>query len=365
MSTFALGLDVDGDGYHPAAWRRASHSPAELLTPRRVRTVVAAAENAGFTFALFDDSPVAGAPGPDTQGRIDAVTRAAFVAGSTSAIGLVPVASTTYSEPFHVATQIASLDHASRGRAGWLAARTTDRAAGPAFGVPARTDEQIDADQRDAVTVARALWDSWDDDAVIRDSTTGRYLDRDRIRHVGFVGENLSVTGPSIVPRPPQGQVVVFGRDGELPADAADVVVVSGDSVDRLRAAARNARLAGSGRVVAEVFVALDLDRPGHPTETASQRIDSLDAHTGFVLDPGAFSATGDAATVVGILTELASFLDGAILRPLVLDEEIRVLTRLVLPALLGRRVLRRPLVGATLRDHLGLARPVNLIGAS
>lgn len=365
MSTFTLGLNVDGDGYHPAAWRRAAHPPVDLLGPQRVRTVVAAAENAGFTFALFDDSPVSEAPRPDTRGRIDAVNRAAFVAATTSTIGLVPVVSTTFSEPFHVASQLASLDHASRGRAGWLPDVTTDPSAAPAFGVPARSAAQIDADQRDSVTVARGLWDSWDDDAVIRDSSTGRFLDRDRIRYVDFIGENFSVKGPAIVPRPPQGQVVVFGRTDGLPADVPDVVLVSEETVDRLREAAEAARRSGASRVVAEVFLALDLDRPGHPPETAAERIESLDARTAFVLGPGLFSAVGNPATIVALLEELATFLDGAVLHPLVLDEEIPVLTRRVLPALISRRVLTRPRVGATLRDHFGLDRPANLIGAS
>ncbi|MFZ2176952.1 MAG: nitrilotriacetate monooxygenase, partial [Rhodococcus sp. (in: high G+C Gram-positive bacteria)] len=92
--SLVLGIELDGEGTHPAAWRRAGHTPDQLLTGGTVAARVAAAENAGFAFASFDDSllPPESASGP--VGRIDAVNRAAFVAASTSTIGLVPVVGT-------------------------------------------------------------------------------------------------------------------------------------------------------------------------------------------------------------------------------------------------------------------------------
>src|ERR1700759_469198 len=120
MSIFALGIELDGEGRHPAAWRRANHPPSESLDARTLRKKVHAAENAGFTLATFDDSIL-----PPTSGRrarVDAVNRASFVAATTSTIGLVPVVETTYAEPFHTSSQLATLDYTSRGRAGWIAA---------------------------------------------------------------------------------------------------------------------------------------------------------------------------------------------------------------------------------------------------
>jgi len=118
-----LALEIDGDGAHPAAWRRAAHSPDQLLTPRRSRAVAAVAENAGFTLVTLDDDVLppgpAGAAGVPTA-RIGAVERAAFIAASTSTLGIAPVVSTSYAEPFHVSSQLASLDHISIGRAGWV-----------------------------------------------------------------------------------------------------------------------------------------------------------------------------------------------------------------------------------------------------
>src|SRR5581483_2973424 len=80
-------------------------------------------------------------------------------------------------------------------------------------------------ESRDGVEVARALWDSWDDDAVIRDVATSRYLDRERLHYIDFTGASFAVKGPAIVPRPPQGQVVVFAPAGLLPDDQVDVTL--------------------------------------------------------------------------------------------------------------------------------------------
>ncbi len=103
------------------------------------------------------------------------------------------------------------LDYASRGRGGWIATRITDPAAGRAWGRPLLTEQaDIEREQRDSIAVVRKLWDSWEDDAVIRDYASGRFLDRDKLHYVDFEGESFTVKGPAIVPRPPQGQLGGF-----------------------------------------------------------------------------------------------------------------------------------------------------------
>jgi alkanesulfonate monooxygenase SsuD/methylene tetrahydromethanopterin reductase-like flavin-dependent oxidoreductase (luciferase family) len=108
VSILALGIELDGEGSHPAAWRRAHHPLSETLSGRTLKQKVRAAENAGFTFATFDDSILA--PHGDIRARVDAINRASFVAAATSTIGLVPVVETTYAEPFHTSSQLATLD---------------------------------------------------------------------------------------------------------------------------------------------------------------------------------------------------------------------------------------------------------------
>ncbi|MFC4944521.1 LLM class flavin-dependent oxidoreductase [Pseudonocardia sp. GCM10023141] len=215
MPPFHLALEIDGDGSHPAAWRRAAHAPVALLTAARVRSVATVAENAGFTLVTIGDDLLPPGGGPDPVGRIGAVERAAFVAAATTVLSVAPVVATTYAEPFHLASQLASLDHIAAGRSGWVVASSPAPAAARAWGRPRVSgDAALAAEARDTVRVTRDLWDSWEDNAVVRDVATSRYLDRDCLHYVDFSGDTFAVKGPAIVPRPPQGQVVVLAPDG-------------------------------------------------------------------------------------------------------------------------------------------------------
>ena len=352
MSIFALGVELDGQGSHPAAWRRASHPPSEALNGRTLTHKVRAAENAGFTLATFDDSILPPRRGPARRGpagRVDAVSRAAFVAATTSTIGLVPVVGTTYAEPFHTSSQLATLDYSSRGRGGWSATRVADPAVARAWGRTVLTDQaDLDREQRDSITVVRDLWDSWEDDAVIRDYATGRFLDRDKLHYVDFEGESFTVKGPAIVPRPPQGQLVVLG--GEPDREQVDVVLVTEPD----RAAAVEAARASDGLTFVEVDVTLDT-----PQKSAIDRLGELNRHEQ-VAASGRLQYTGAATDFVELLTELASHTDGVRLFPTVIDEDLPVLARYVLPALFKSGVAHRPVPGSSLRSNLGLGRPAN-----
>jgi alkanesulfonate monooxygenase SsuD/methylene tetrahydromethanopterin reductase-like flavin-dependent oxidoreductase (luciferase family) len=158
------------------------------------------------------------------RGRLDAVLIAARAAPATRHIGFVPTAITTHTEPFHLSKAIATLDYVSGGRAGirvQVAARADTAAHFGRREVPRlRADRLADPEiQRltaghfdeaaDYVEVLRRLWDSWEDDAEIREVATGRFIDRDKLHYIDFEGRWFSVTGPSITPRPPQGQPVV------------------------------------------------------------------------------------------------------------------------------------------------------------
>lgn len=351
-ASLALALEIDGAGSHPAAWRRASGSPADVLSPRRLRTVAENAERAGFGLVTLDDSILPPGTAPDVTGRIGSVERASFVAAATRVIGVAPVAATTYAEPFHLASQLASIDHVSAGRAGWVVAADTGPAAARAWGRPAVTGhDRIRQEAADAVDVARALWDSWEDDTVIRDVASSRYLDRDRLHYIDFAGTSYSVKGPAIVPRPPQGQLVVLAPAGLVPADRVDVTLVGGTDVAAVRGAAA---AAGTPRTFAELEVALDT-----ADATGADRVADLDRRVRWP-DRDRLRYVGDAAGLVTLLTELAGVVNGVRLHPLVLDEDLPELSRLVVPALTIGRVVTRPLPGTTLRVTLGLPRPAN-----
>ncbi|MBW0254281.1 LLM class flavin-dependent oxidoreductase [Cellulomonas sp. PS-H5] len=355
------GLDVDGAGAHPAAAALSGLAPADLVSGARLARAVRHAEHAGLTFVTFADAALAAVPGDPTRARLDAVTRAAFVARTTTAIGLVPEVPTTYPEPFHVATQLASLDLAGSGRSGWLAAVTPGDAAPAAYGRAPVAD--LGREARDVVQVVRDLWDSWEDDAVIRDVATGRYVDRDRIHRVDFAGESFSVVGPLITPRPPQGQPVVLARAGDVAGPGrdgerlVDVVLVGGPDAAGARAAAQAAADADPGaRAVVEVQVVLDAGG-----RTAADRLAELDA-AGLWAPGTALRHVGTAAGLHALLAELADdpAVAGVRLLAAALDADLPVLARDVLPALRADRRAAAPRAGATLRDHLGLARPEN-----
>jgi alkanesulfonate monooxygenase SsuD/methylene tetrahydromethanopterin reductase-like flavin-dependent oxidoreductase (luciferase family) len=347
MSVFALGIELDGEGSHPAAWRSANHPPSESLSARPLREKVRAAENAGFTLATFDDSILPPAGG--IRARVDAVNRASFVAATTSTIGLVPVVETTYAEPFHTSSQLATLDYASRGRGGWIAARIDDPAAGRAWGRPILTERaDLDREQQDSIEVVRRLWDSWEDDAVIRDYARGRFLDRDKLHYVDFEGETFTVKGPAIVPRPPQGQLVIFGTEADR--DQVDVVLIA----DTDRDAAVDAANRSSGLTFVEIDVTLDTAQA-----SATERLTALNRHER-APESTRIEYTGTTSGFVELLTDLAIHADGVRLFPTVIDEDLPALARYVLPALFKSGVAHRPVPGSSLRDNLGLARPIN-----
>ncbi|MFF4260131.1 LLM class flavin-dependent oxidoreductase [Streptomyces sp. NPDC001663] len=349
-----LALEADGDGAHPAAWRRAAHAPAELLDPRRLARVAAAAENAGFTLITFEDDPLPPGSAPNPVGRIGAVERAAFVAASTSTLGIAPVLAVTYAEPFHVSSQLASLDHIASGRAGWVVGEEARPESARVWGRPEVTGVALAREARDGVEVVRALWDSWEDDAAVRHVATGRYLDRERLHYIDFTGETYAVKGPAIVPRPPQGQLVVFARHGSVPDAQLDVALVSGRDLATVTATST-----ATARTFAEVEVALDT-----PQATADERVADLERYAPWP-DRGRLRHVGTAAELTGLLRELSRVVDGVRLHPLVLDEDLPVLSRLVLPELVDQRLAARPLPGTSLRATLGLERPANRYAAA
>ncbi|ALG09909.1 LLM class flavin-dependent oxidoreductase [Kibdelosporangium phytohabitans] len=341
-----LALEVDGDGAHPAAWRASGRAPSTVLTPQAIRDVVARAEDGGFTLLTYADSPLPPSAGLDAAGRLEAVGRAAYSSRLTDRIGLAPTAHATTTEPFHLAAQLASLDHASRGRAGWIVGAANSVEALRTIGATPLADPRQEV--LDVIDVVRRLWDSWEDDAVIKDVPTGRYLDPGKVHHVDFEGRTFSVKGPLITPRPPQGQVVVFGPDSLDIAGRVDVVLVAGADFDSLRQQADAARAAGASLVFAEVEVSAD-----------AGQVAALDQHTPW--EPvGRLRHVGPPGELVNLLLRLTTAVDGVRLHPAVLSTDLPVLTGHVLPELASAGVHQPPQPHQTLRSALGLARPVN-----
>ncbi|WP_436759673.1 LLM class flavin-dependent oxidoreductase [Streptosporangium sp. V21-05] len=393
-----LAVALDGAGWHPAAWRDPAASPKALFTAAYWAALVAEAEHGLLDFVTIEDSlalqttRLDGHDGRTDQvrGRLDAVLVASRIAPLTGRIGLVPTATTTHTEPFHVASSIATLDYVSSGRAGWRAQISGRHTEAAHFGrreVPELRPEDLGdidrsplvrelfGDAADAVEAVRRLWDSWEDDAVIRDVDTGRFVDRDRLHYVDFEGEYFTVKGPSIVPRPPQGQPLVTAlAHSRLPyefaARGADVVYVTPHDTERARAIVAEVREiegevrdpdAGELKIFADLVVFL-----GEDATEARERRARLDELDGAAYTSDAAIFTGTPGELADLLLEWrAAGLEGFRLRPAVLPTDLNAITRGLVPELRARDAFRRAYEADTLRGHLDLPRPASRYAGS
>ncbi len=206
-----LNLFIHSRGHHEASWRHAESSVLPLTDVRYYIDCAQKAEAAHFD-SIFLADILALPDDIDSAARcwLEPITTLAALAVTTSHIGLIATASTTYSEPFNLARQFASIDHVSNGRAGWNIVTSFTPAAGHNFGNTGRPDHRARYERgEEFVTIAKALWDSWADDAILDDRVGGRYARKDRIRAIDHIGEHYRVAGPLNLPRCPQGRPVL------------------------------------------------------------------------------------------------------------------------------------------------------------
>jgi len=387
-----LAIALDGAGWHPAAWREPDARPTELFTAGYWVDLAQEAERALVDFVTIEDALRLQSDDvfePDARvdrvrGRLDAVLIAARVAPTTRHLGFVPTANVTHTEPFHLSKAIATVDYVSNGRAGIrvqvslrpdesghfgrreVPGLSIDTLADPA--VQRRIAEYFD-EAADYVEVLRRLWDSWEDDAEIRDAATGRFIDRNKVHYIDFSGRWFSVKGPSITPRSPQGQPIVAALGhGSVPyrliAGSADVGFVTprdaaqaADIVGEIRAGQ-----VAAGREDETVHVFGDLIVFLDDSEQAAirrrQRLDEL-AGTPYRSDAQIF--TGTAAQLADLLLDWhGAGLSGFRLRPAALPGDLIRISRDLVPELQRRNVFRSGYEAGTLRGLLGLSRPAN-----
>jgi alkanesulfonate monooxygenase SsuD/methylene tetrahydromethanopterin reductase-like flavin-dependent oxidoreductase (luciferase family) len=387
-----LAVALDGAGWHPAAWREPDAHPSRLFTAGYWAWLVAEAERGLLDFVTFEDSlglQSADRHGPDertdqVRGRLDAVLTAARVAPVTRNVGLIPTVIVTYTEPFHASKAIATLDYVSAGRAGLRVKVSARRDEAGHFGrrsfpqvrlgdpgdlAAARLAGDLLDEAADYVEVIRQLWDSWEDDAEIRDVATGRFIDRDKLHYIDFAGRWFTVKGPSITPRPPQGQPVVTAlahgsAQYQLIAQVADVGYVTPRDAAQARAIVAEiwAAQAAAGRdaetvhVFGDLLVFLDGD-----AASAAARKARLDQAAGG-------DGPGDALAFAGTPGELADLLQdwhraglsGFRLRPAAIPHDLFLITQGLVPELQRREAFRQTYEAGTLRGLLGLSRPAN-----
>lgn len=214
LTTFMLPA-----GYHKDSWRLSGSRVEELPGLEFVAELTTKAEQAKLDAVFFGDMANATAVlegDIKMTGFYEPITTLSALAARTSKIGLIGTVSTSFESPYTVARQIAGLDHMSNGRAGWNVVTSSDGFDNYGYdSVPDPVDRYRRA--KEFVTVARQLWDSWSDDAVIVDRENARYTDNTKIRRIDHRGEFFSVRGPIAGPRSPQGQPIIVQAGSSEP----------------------------------------------------------------------------------------------------------------------------------------------------
>lgn len=264
-----IGLFLMPFGHHAGGWRHPDaepdHGPDLAKYVRWVKT----AERGKFDTIFLADTPALFHHGlPTARNRpggagFEPITLLSALAAVTENIGLIATGSTTYDEPYNLARRFASLDHLSNGRAGWNVVTSWVAAAALNFGLEAHPDHTVRYRRAlEFFDVVTGLWDSWEDDAFIRDKDSAIYFDPQKLHQLDHAGEFFKVRGPLNIPRPVQGRPVIVqagasdtGRDAG--AQIADVIFVATPDIDDARGfyADVKARAAGFGRDPSKVKI--------------------------------------------------------------------------------------------------------------
>ncbi len=205
-----LNLFIHGRGHHEAAWRHPGASPLPLTDLRYYIDLARKAEAGGFDSIFLADQLALGedvthAP----RSWLEPLTLLGGLAAATSRIGLIGTCSSTYTEPYNLARQFATLDHMSNGRVGWNIVTSWLAAAAGNYGGGAQVSHaERYSRAEEYMQVVTALWHSWAADAVLDDRDAGTYARPGSIRPINHVGEHHKVAGPLNIPRGPQGRPV-------------------------------------------------------------------------------------------------------------------------------------------------------------
>jgi FMN-dependent oxidoreductase (nitrilotriacetate monooxygenase family) len=251
-------------GHHEAAWRHPRTDPSKAGTAQHYIDIAKTAERGKLDSIFFADGlGLWGNVRYNHSSGLEPLTLLAAIAVATERIGLIATASTTYYEPFHLARKFASLDHISDGRAGWNIVTSGSEIEARNFGL-SQHPQHADRYRRAAefVEVATKLWDSWEDDVIVRDRDSGVYTDSERIHTFDHRGEFFSVAGPLNVPRSPQGHPLLVqagsSEDGkEFAARYAEAVFTAQQTLADGKAfyADLKSRLAKYGRTGEQIKI--------------------------------------------------------------------------------------------------------------
>lgn len=433
-----LGLFLNQAGYHDGAWLDPSVPANGGVDINHFSSLAQLAESAAFHFVFLADSPSVIEQDDASIARVcrndgfEPITLLSALSSRTQHIGLVATATTTFHQPYHLARMLASLDHLSGGRAAWNIVTSYSKFEPPNFGEKELPDHDTRyARAREFLEVVKGLWDTWEDDAFIRNKQSGIFADTRKLHLLNHRGNYLSVRGPLNIARPPQGYPVLVQAGTSdagmrFAAEVSEVVFTAEPFIENGRRyyATLKDRARALGRDGDQVLVMPGIvPIVGETKEEASEKLQRLQSYMhidvqigladrllGFVTDlrssdldslvPEALPQTNfiqsrqklllDLAVrqkftwrqlirlasdsrghlmVVGTPNEIADVMvdtfdqraaDGFNVMPAMIPGGLRDFIQLVVPELRRRRKFRYGYSGQTLRDNLGLKRPLN-----
>ncbi|MDD9269054.1 LLM class flavin-dependent oxidoreductase [Paenibacillus sp. GCM10023248] len=259
-----LGANLNGVGNSISFWRHPEVPTDASVSLAFYKEQARKAEEGKFDLLFIADGLfINEKSNPHFLNRFEPLTLLSALSDATSHIGLVATLSTSYSEPFTVARQFASLDHLSSGRAGWNVVTSPLEGSARNFGKGEHPDHSLRYEiAEEHLEVVRGLWDSWEDDAFVRDKASGVFFDPEKLHTLHHQGKHFAVQGPLNVSRSQQGYPVIFqagssesGRN--LAAKSADAVYTGHETFEEARQFYQDvkSRAAAYGRNPDEVLI--------------------------------------------------------------------------------------------------------------
>lgn len=244
-----FGVMLHGPGGHMNAWRSADVPSDASTNFDHYLNVTKKAEEAGFSFVFVADGLYINEKSiPHFLSRFEPLTILAALAPITSRIGLVGTISSSYSEPFTVARQLASIDKISGGRAGWNVVTSPLEGSADNFSKDKHPEHSLRYDiAEEHLQVVQGLWDSWEDDAFVRDAENNQYFDKEKMHELNYEGEYFQVKGPLNIDRSEQGQPIIFQagaskKGSGFAAKYADAVFTNGGALEQAQNAYKDVK---------------------------------------------------------------------------------------------------------------------------
>ena len=244
-----IGTFLAGTGSNMAAWRHPDAVADAAINLEYYVDLTKKAEAAKLDFVFFGDGLyISEKSHPNFLNRFEPVTLLAALAMVTSHIGLAATLSTSYSDPYTVARQFSTVDHISNGRAGWNIVTSPLEGSALNYSRPAHPEHDLRYRMAsEYIQVAKGLWDSWEEDAFIRNKETGEFIDPAKMHRLNHQGEFYSVQGPLNIARSKQGRPVLIQAGASVAgkafaAEVADAIFATGGSMEETLAFGRDVR---------------------------------------------------------------------------------------------------------------------------